>query len=103
MITDIEKARIESLYNELTAAHPHPLDWRYVMHKPPIRMRRHIAGWKRNRKIFAEHGFILTDRVADRYRLSDSQRYDEDAGGAMVRKLRFALDGQLLSAPDIAA
>lgn len=85
----------DALYDELRGAHRHPSDWLLVLNKPPIRYRRAINGWKRNREIFAKHGFILTERVADRYRLADSQRYDEDAGGAIIRRLIYALDGQL--------
>ena len=91
--------RIEKLYRELQAAHPHPFDWVMVLKRPPIRFRREMAGWKKNSEIFARHGFLMTETVADRYRLSDPQQYYEDAGGAIIRRLIYALEAQL---PEVA-
>lgn len=89
------EGRMVALYDELRKAHPHPFDWMLVLKRPPFRFRREMAGWKKNQAIFAKHGFILTETVADRYRLADPQQYDEDAGGAIIRRLTYALQAQL--------
>lgn len=91
--------RMGKLYEDLTAAHPHPFDWLVVMKRPPALYRLEMAGWKKNKAIFASHGFVLTETVADRYRLSDPQQYNEDCGGAIIRRLTYALEAQL---PEVA-
>lgn len=93
------EARIAALYDDLTAAHPHPFDWPVVMKRPSALYRLEMAGWKKNKAIFASHGFVLTETVADRYRLSDPQQYNEDCGGAIIRRLIYALEAQL---PEVA-
>ena len=95
----LREEQMDGLYDDLVRAHPHPFDWVMVLKRPPLRFRREMAGWKKNREIFAAHGFLLTERVADRYRLSDSQTPYEDYGGSVIRRLMYALDGQLL--PDL--
>ena len=97
----LREEQMDGLYDDLVKAHPHPFDWVTVLKRPPLRFRREMAGWKKNRAIFASHGFLLTERVADRYRLSDSQTPYEDYGGSVIRRLVYALDKQLL--PDIAS
>lgn len=96
MITTNAEKLLDPLYDDLTAGHPRAFDWMLVLKRPPLGFRREMAGWKKNIQIFAEHGFVLTDLVADRFRLADSQRFDEDFGGAIIRKLQHALDGQIM-------
>jgi len=94
-VTDMNQTARE-LYRDLTGAFPHPFDWLGLLERPPFWK----PGWRKaHRKvaqIFADHGFILHDRVALRYMTSDSQQWDEDAGGAIIRKLTHALDGQFV-------
>ena len=96
MITTNVAELLDPLYDDLTAGHSHAFDWMLVLKRPPLGFWREMAGWRKNVQIFAEHGFVLTDLVADRFRLADSQRFDEDFGGAIIRKLQHALDGQIM-------
>ena len=96
MITFVD---FDKLYDDLTGAFPHPFDWMGLLKRPPFWQFRHRQGHRKVRVIFASHGLLLTPRVADRFRIADSQRWDEDAGGAIIRKLRYACDGLFLEAP----
>jgi hypothetical protein len=89
------EGRIGKLYADLTAAHYHPFDWMLVLRRPSILMRYEMAGWKKNVTIFAVHGFMLTDRAADRFHQGEPQQWNEDAGGAIIRRLIYALEAQL--------
>jgi hypothetical protein len=88
-MTDIEK-----LYWALVAAHPHPFEWMGGLKKPSLWQRRRRRLWKQNINIFVQHGFILTDTVADRFLSAEPQRWDEDCGGAIIRQLTTALAEQ---------
>lgn len=78
----------EALLRDLSKSHPHPLDWRHLLTKPPWwRLAARRAYWK-NVDVFAKHGFILFDSMADRFERTAPQSYDEDYGGSMVRRLR---------------
>jgi hypothetical protein len=94
----MEMNRIEKLYWALSEAHPHPFEWMGGLKRPRLLQRWRMALWKRNIAIFAEHGFILTDTVADRFRLAEPQAWNEDCGGAIIRQLTTALAGQVINA-----
>ena len=86
--------RIESLYQNLTRAFPHPFDWMGGLHRQPIWSMKRRKGHRKIADIFARHGFTLTEQVADDYHRifpDDWQHYGEDAGGKITRKLARAL------------
>jgi hypothetical protein len=94
---DLASNRIEALYRDLTCAFPHPFDWMGLLHKPPFWR----WSWRKPHQkvvaIFANHGFTLTDEVADDYhapRFDDWETYAMDAGGKICFKLSRALIAQ---------
>ena len=90
----------EDLYDELTNAFPHPFDWMGLLEKPPWWMFRHRKAYRKVSEIFASHGLLLSRRVAIRFISAESQRWDEDAGGVIIRKLRYACDGLVADVPE---
>ena len=85
---------VENLYRELTGAFPHPFDWMYLLHRPPVWRWKMRKAHFRAAAIFRHHGFYLTEAFAYAYHrleLDDWQHYGEDAGGKICRKLRRAL------------
>lgn len=100
-LREFDVRRVEALRCAAQAEWPHPFEWMGLLERPRFvwfRPRLSIQARRAHQRlvlIFAEHGFALTPRVAERFRLADAQRYDEDCGGAVHRRLMTALHGQL--------
>lgn len=96
----ISFVNFEQLYCDLKGAFPHPMEWMGLLKRPPFWHLRRRKAYRKVQSIFASHNLLLSDRVALRFMLSDAQKYDEDAGGAIIRQLKYACDGLFTEIPD---
>ena len=85
---------LEPLYDDLCRWGPRPLAWIGALERPPFYALRRRRDHREVTAIFAAHGYGLTERVRLRFLTADGQRWDEDAGGCIIRQLGHALDGQ---------
>lgn len=82
------------LYFELSRAFSHPFEWMGLLRQPPWYRFRMRAAHNKVAAIFAKYGFWLDEGSIEAFERSPPQQPNEDAGGAIVRKLRQAWQRQ---------
>lgn len=83
--------KFTSLYLDLNKLHPGLMEWMRFMRKPRWWRRADRRAWEQVCETFARHGILLTDDRAEHFEAvcrNNPQRWDEDAGGSIVRCLR---------------
>lgn len=84
----------EALYWDLVHAFPHPFEWMGLLHRPKWWQFRARKAHYKVAGIFVSHGLMLTDHSASAFIRTPGQRVNEDCGGAIIRQLRTAFQGQ---------